>query len=91
MKKTITMSSKKAVEDAMNKELSQLISKKSFKEIDILTLTQQQQQRRHQQLLRIAEAIVKLSWQPSNRTTKPSKSLLRAALAIAKLSWQQQI
>eukprot|EP00971_Amphidinium_carterae_P204775 4063938-Amphidinium_carterae.1 len=40
----ITMFSEQSVKDAMNKELSQLINKKSFEEVDSRTLTPQQLQ-----------------------------------------------
>eukprot|EP00971_Amphidinium_carterae_P082449 1630405-Amphidinium_carterae.1 len=40
----ITLFCELAVKDAMNKELSQLLNKQSFKEIDSRTLTQEQHQ-----------------------------------------------
>eukprot|EP00971_Amphidinium_carterae_P350540 6491609-Amphidinium_carterae.3 len=40
----ITIFSEHAVKDAMNKDLAQLISKNSFKEVDSRTLTPQQLQ-----------------------------------------------
>eukprot|EP00971_Amphidinium_carterae_P018967 373673-Amphidinium_carterae.4 len=66
----ITMFSEQAVQDAMNKELSQSISKQSFKEVDIRTLTQQQLQQ-----------VVATRWvitqRPTNNGTKDIKCRFR--------------
>eukprot|EP00971_Amphidinium_carterae_P301530 5991067-Amphidinium_carterae.3 len=62
----ITKFSEMAVRDAMNKELSQLLSKQSFKEVDSRTLTPEQLQQ-----------IVPTRWvitqRPSNNGTKDIK------------------
>eukprot|EP00971_Amphidinium_carterae_P132988 2633531-Amphidinium_carterae.2 len=71
----ITMFSEMVVRDAMNKELSQLLSKRSFKEIDSRTLTHEQRQQ-----------VMATRWVitpgPSNNAT-PSSMAMRLLLTIA--------
>eukprot|EP00971_Amphidinium_carterae_P065399 1295735-Amphidinium_carterae.4 len=61
----ITKYNEKAIEDATNKELSQLVSKQSFKEVDSRTLTQQLQE--------VATTRGLITERPSNNGTKEVK------------------
>eukprot|EP00971_Amphidinium_carterae_P240687 4778125-Amphidinium_carterae.1 len=62
----ITMFSEQALQDAMNKELSQLITKQSFKEVDSKTLTQQQ-------LQQVMATRWVITQRPTNNGTKDIK------------------